>query len=160
MKIDIIAIGKLKSGPERELVSRYVDRLAKLGPAIGIEFGRLIERPESRASSTNTRKREEADAIRSARSEGGKLILLDEGGKIPGSEAFAADIGQWRDDGARNATFVIGGADGLDASLLQESDLTLSFGRLTWPHQIVRILLAEQLYRAVTILSGHPYHRE
>jgi 23S rRNA (pseudouridine1915-N3)-methyltransferase len=160
MKIDIVAIGKLKAGPERELAGRYFDRLVKAGPAVGLEFGRLVERPESRASGTEARKRDEADAIRAACVEGGRLVVLDEGGRMPASEEFAQDIARWRDDGVRHVTFVIGGADGLDAGVIAEADLRIAFGRLTWPHQIVRVLLAEQLYRTATILAGHPYHRE
>jgi 23S rRNA (pseudouridine1915-N3)-methyltransferase len=87
------------------------------------------------------------------------LIALDERGKSTGSEDFARKLARFRDDGAPATAFLIGGADGLDETLRKQADLTLSFGAATFPHQIVRILLAEQIYRAITILSGHPYHR-
>jgi 23S rRNA (pseudouridine1915-N3)-methyltransferase len=91
---------------------------------------------------------------------GGVVVALDERGKTLGSEDFAQRLLRWRDDGKPALSFVIGGADGLDPAFVKAADLTLSFSPLTWPHQLVRIMLAEQLYRATTILSGHPYHRE
>jgi 23S rRNA (pseudouridine1915-N3)-methyltransferase len=160
MKITIIAVGRLKAGPERELAARYLDRFAKAGPPVALEWGRVIEIAESRASADEQRKREEAAAIRKHCPPDSRLILLDENGRTPSSEEFADQLGHLRDGGCREMVFAIGGADGHDAGLLAEAAATLSFGRLTWPHQIVRILLAEQLYRASTILAGHPYHRQ
>lgn len=159
MRIGLFAVGRLKSGPEKELAERYLDRFAKAGPAVGLELARVIEVAESRASHAATRKREEAQALLSALPGEAVLILLDERGKGFGSEEFAERLGQIRDSGKRDLWIAIGGADGLDPSLHDRADLLLNFGRMTWPHQIVRILAAEQLYRAVTILSGHPYHR-
>lgn len=159
MRITLFAVGRLKTGPEKELAARYLDRFVKTGPAIGLEFLRMVEIPESRASQAETRKREEAAQIEKALPEGALLLLLDERGKAFDSEGFAGQIGTWRDQGKRDLMIAIGGADGLDPALYQRADLTLNLGKLTWPHQIVRILIAEQLYRAVTILSGHPYHR-
>lgn len=159
MRITLFAVGRLKAGPEKELAARYLDRFVKTGPAIGLEFLRMVEIPESRASQAETRKREEAALIEKALPEGALLLLLDERGKAFDSEGFAGQIGTWRDQGKRDLMIAIGGADGLDPALYQRADLTLNLGKLTWPHQIVRILIAEQLYRAVTILSGHPYHR-
>ena len=159
MRIGLFAVGRLKAGPEKELAARYLERLAKAGPAIGIEFSRTVEVAESRASNAPTRKREEAAMLDRALAEGSVLILLDERGKALDSEAFAALIGQYRDQGKRDLMVAIGGADGLDPDLHQRADAVLCLGKLTWPHQLVRILIAEQLYRAVTILSGHPYHR-
>ena len=159
MRITLFAVGRLKAGPEKELAARYLDRFVKTGPAIGLEFLRMVEIPESRASQAETRKREEAAQIEKALPEGALLLLLDERGKAFDSEGFAGQIGTWRDQGKRDLMIAIGGADGLDPALYQRADLTLNLGKLTWPHQIVRILIAEQLYRAVTILSGHPYHR-
>lgn len=159
MKVNIIAVGRLKAGPERELLGRYLDRFAKAAPALGLELGAVTEQPESRAAAAETRKREEADSVRRKLSPGAFLCLLDEHGKMIGSMDFADRLGNLRDQGQRDLFFVIGGADGLDPDLLREADLTLCFGRMTWPHQIVRIMLAEQIYRAVTILAGHPYHR-
>jgi 23S rRNA (pseudouridine1915-N3)-methyltransferase len=114
---------------------------------------------ESRAGSASARKTEEAKAIAAQAAEG-VLVALDERGKTLGSEDFAKRLLRWRDDGKPAVSFVIGGADGLDPALAARADLALSFSPLTWPHQLVRIMLAEQLYRATTILSGHPYHRE
>lgn len=159
MRIGLFAVGRLKAGPEKELAARYLDRFAKAGPAIGLEMGKLSEVGESRASSAPTRKREEAALLEKSLPEGTVLILLDERGKALDSEGFAQMIGNFRDGGKRELTIAIGGADGLDPALHARADAVLCLGKLTWPHQIVRILIAEQLYRAVTILSGHPYHR-
>ena len=159
MRIGLFAVGRLKAGPEKDLAARYLERLAKAGPAIGIEFSRVVEVAESRASNAATRKREEAGMLEKALPEGAVLILLDERGKALDSEAFATAIGQYRDNGKRDLMIAIGGADGLDPALYDRADATLCLGKMTWPHQLVRILVAEQLYRAVTILSGHPYHR-
>ncbi len=159
MKITIVAIGRLKAGPERDLASRYLDRFAKAGPSVALEWSRVVEIPESRASTSDQRKREEAAAIRKICPADVHLIVLDENGKVPSSQELADRLAHLRDGGCREIIFAIGGADGHDADLLAKAAGTLSFGRLTWPHQIVRILLAEQLYRASTILSGHPYHR-
>ena len=148
----------MKAGPERELAARYFDRFAKAGPAIGLEWVGVTEVAESRAQSAILRKQEEGRALAAAL-QGSALILLDESGKSMGSEAFAARIGDMRDTGARSVVFAIGGADGHDPELRKNAALVLSFGVMTWPHQIVRVMLAEQLYRATTILSGHPYHR-
>lgn len=159
MRIGLFAVGRLKAGPEKDLAARYLERLAKAGPAIGIELSRVAEVGESRASNAETRKREEAGMLDKALPEGSVLILLDERGKALDSEAFAGMIGQYRDQGKRDLMVAIGGADGLDPALYQKADAVICLGKMTWPHQLVRILIAEQLYRAVTILSGHPYHR-
>ncbi|MFB9953398.1 23S rRNA (pseudouridine(1915)-N(3))-methyltransferase RlmH [Rhizobium puerariae] len=159
MRITLFAVGRLKAGPEKELASRYLDRFAKAGPAVGLELSRLAEIQESRAGNAETRKREEAGALEKTLPEGAILILLDERGKALDSEAFADLIGRYRDNGKRDLMLAIGGADGLDPELRARADIVLNLGSMTWPHQLVRILIAEQLYRAVTILSGHPYHR-
>ncbi len=159
MKIAVHAVGRMKAGPEKELVERYFDRFAKSGPAIGLEFAGVVETPESRAQGVAERKREEAQKLQAQLGSGAALILLDERGKNISSEDFAGRLAALRDGGQRNLVIAIGGPDGHDASLRENAALTLSFGALTWPHQIVRIMLAEQLYRAATILSGHPYHR-
>jgi 23S rRNA (pseudouridine1915-N3)-methyltransferase len=159
MRIGIIAVGRLKAGPEKDLVSRYLDRFAKAGPACGLDFSRVTELNESRASNAATRKREEAVQIDKALPDNVLVVALDERGKSWNSEEFAAFVGDHKDRGRRDMVLIIGGADGLDPELRDRADLTLNLGKMTWPHQVVRILLAEQLYRAVTILSGHPYHR-
>lgn len=159
MKIAVHAVGRMKAGPEKELADRYFDRFAKSGPAIGLEFSGVTEFPESRAQTASERQREEAQKLQAQLAAGAALILLDERGKNISSELLAGRIAELRDGGQRNLAIAIGGPDGHDASLREAASLVLSFGALTWPHQLVRIMLAEQLYRAATILSGHPYHR-
>jgi 23S rRNA (pseudouridine1915-N3)-methyltransferase len=159
MRIQLAAIGRMKQGPERELVSRYLDRAIATGKPLGLSGFEVTELAESRASSAPSRRSEEAKALRAALPDG-VVVTLDERGKSLGSEALANQIARWRDDGKPAVSFVIGGADGLDPGLAGAADMTLSFSPLTWPHQLVRIMLAEQLYRTTTILSGHPYHRE
>lgn len=158
MRIVIAVVGRMKAGPERELVARYLDRAIGGGKPLALTGFEVVELPESRASSAASRKADEAKALRAALPEG-IVVALDERGKSLGSEAFSALIARWRDDGRPAISFVIGGADGLDPGFVAAADLTLSFSPLTWPHQMVRIMLAEQLYRTTTILSGHPYHR-
>lgn len=159
MRVLIAAIGRMKQGPERELVERYLDRARKSGKPLGLTGFDVTEITESRASDAPGRKRQEADALTAALPEG-IVVALDERGKSIGSDAFATQLQRWRDDGRAAVCFAIGGADGLDPTFTAGADLTIGFSALTWPHQLVRIMLAEQLYRATTILSGHPYHRE
>lgn len=159
MRIEVHAVGRLKSGPERELADRYFDRLAKAGSAIGLEFSGVHETVESRARSVDDRRRDEGARLSERMVSGSALFLLDERGRNLSSEAFAERIGALRDAGRKSLLLAIGGPDGHDPSLAASADLVLSFGAMTWPHQIVRVMLAEQLYRAATILAGHPYHR-
>lgn len=159
MRIAIAAIGRMKQGPERELVARYLDRARASGKPLALTGFDVLEFSESRASSADARKDEEARTLMAALPDG-IVVALDEHGKSVSSQAFATQLSRWRDDGRPAASFVIGGADGHGRGLLAGADLTLSFSPLTWPHQLVRIMLAEQLYRTTTILSGHPYHRE
>lgn len=158
MRLSVHAVGRMKAGPERELVERYFGRFAKAGPAVGLEFSGVAEIAESRARSADERRREEAAALAAHRGDAA-LFLLDERGKNPSSEDLAARIAALRDGGRRHLVFAVGGPDGHDAAARQAADLVVSFGAQTWPHQLVRVMLAEQLYRAATILSGHPYHR-
>ncbi|MCR4267862.1 23S rRNA (pseudouridine(1915)-N(3))-methyltransferase RlmH [Nitratireductor sp. ZSWI3] len=159
MRIGICAVGRMKAGPERDLADRYLDRFAKAGPAIGLEFSGLGEIAESRARSADERRREESRKVRDTLAEGAALFLLDERGKNPTSEEFSRAIADLRDQGRRHLVVVIGGPDGHDPEFRKAADRTIAFGAQTWPHQLVRVMLAEQLYRAATILSGHPYHR-
>lgn len=159
MRLVIAAVGRLKAGPERELVGRYVERAGQVGRGIALSAPEIVELDESRARRPDDRKRDEAAALAAALDPKLLIYALDEGGRSPTSEAFAADLGRRRDDGAAGVAFVIGGADGLAEEFLARSAAKLAFGAMTWPHQIVRLLLAEQLYRAATILAGHPYHR-
>jgi 23S rRNA (pseudouridine1915-N3)-methyltransferase len=160
LRVLILAVGRMKQGPERELVARYLDRAVASGKTLGLTGFSVTELTESRAGSAASRKTEEARALTAALPAAGIVVALDERGKTLGSEDFARRIGRWRDDGKSAVSFVIGGADGLEPGLVSAADMTLGFSAMTWPHQLVRIMLAEQLYRATTILSGHPYHRE
>lgn len=159
MRVSVYAVGRMKVGPERELVERYFDRFSKAGSALGFEFTGVNEIAESRAQNSDLRKRDEATRINDALDTGAALILLDECGKSLTSEAFADCLETIRDQGKKQLIVAIGGPDGHDPELRKRADLVLALGTLTWPHQIARILVAEQLYRAMTILSGHPYHR-
>lgn len=158
MRITLAAIGRMKSGPERELVARYLDRARASGKPLALTHFDSVELPESRAGSASARKVEEAKGLKSALP-AGIVVALDERGKGLNSEDFSALLQRWRDEGRPAASFVIGGADGLEPEFTRSCDLVLSFSPMVWPHQLVRIMLAEQLYRATTILSGHPYHR-
>lgn len=149
----------MKNGPEKSLADHYFERLAKAGPAIGLEFDGVIETPEGRAKKAAERKRDEASHLLQIAAES-ILVLLDERGKNLSSRQFSDKIANWRDRGERRIVVAIGGPDGHFEELRDRADLCLSFGAQTWPHQMVRIMLAEQLYRAATILAGHPYHRD
>jgi 23S rRNA (pseudouridine1915-N3)-methyltransferase len=159
VRIVILAVGRMKQGPERQLVDRYAERAAQAGRPLALTGFDVLELHESRTSSAKARKADEAKALRTALPDG-VHVALDERGKSLTSEAFARQLARWRDDGRPALSFVIGGADGLDPAFVAEADLVVSFSPLTWPHQLVRIMLCEQLYRATTILTGHPYHRE
>ncbi len=160
MRVLVLAVGRMKKGAEADLADRYLKRAVQSGRAVGIRSIEVVEIRESRAPDAERRKTEESIAIATLIPEGAVVVVLDERGDALGSAAFADQLGRWRDGGQAAAVFVIGGADGLSATLRERARLTLNFGQLTWPHQLVRIMLLEQLYRAVTILSGHPYHRE
>lgn len=158
MRLSIIAVGRLKDGPERDLCTRYHERATGLSRNLGFSGPDLLEIAESRCRRSEERRSEEARLI-GERLPAGLVIALDERGKSFGSEAFAGRLAAARDAGTPAATLLIGGADGLAEELRARAGLVLSFGALTIPHQIVRALALEQLYRAMTILSGHPYHR-
>jgi 23S rRNA (pseudouridine1915-N3)-methyltransferase len=158
VRLTIVAVGKLKSGPERDLAERYRERAEALGRAGGFAPVEVVEIPESRARRDADRRAEEARAIQD-RAGSAALIAFDERGRSVPSEGLAQRLGQWRDGGTPALACVVGGADGLDPSLRDRAALVLSFGSMTLPHQLVRVLVLEQLYRCLTILSGHPYHR-
>lgn len=160
MRILIHAVGRMKAGPERELAQRYLDRLSRSAPALGLEIAGVTEIVESRSREALQRKQEEALRLLETLQVGTILVLLDERGKTPSSAEFAALIAKHRDAGARTMVFAIGGPDGHDPDLQAKAQHVIAFGAMSFPHQIMRILLAEQLYRAATILMGHPYHRE
>ena len=158
MRIIVAAIGRLK-GPESELAARYAKRATQSGRALGWKSVEVIEIRESRADEAMKRMMEESIALANVMPQGAAVVLLDEKGDALGSQAFATELAAWRENNKPAVVFMIGGADGLAASLRDKADLRLSFGKATWPHQLVRAMVLEQLYRATTILSGHPYHR-
>jgi 23S rRNA (pseudouridine1915-N3)-methyltransferase len=159
MRLIVIAIGRLKQGPERELAERYHKRFDDIGRKLGFRSLDIHEIPESRARDTAARIAEEAATISAAIPENSVLVALDERGENIGSQALAQRLGRWRDQSIANTVFIIGGADGLSPELGGKEKFRIAFGAATWPHQMVRVMLLEQLYRAATILSGHPYHR-
>ncbi|MHC5655017.1 23S rRNA (pseudouridine(1915)-N(3))-methyltransferase RlmH [Stappia sp.] len=159
MRLHIACIGRLKAGPEREFFSRYSERVTKGGRGVSLGPLEMIELPESRAQRAADRKAEEARALLAALPAGAVIVALDETGKTMSSEDFASRVADLRDAGTADLAFVIGGPDGHGSALVDAARLVLALGPMTWPHQIVRGLIAEQIYRAATILSGHPYHR-
>ena len=159
MRVVIAAVGRLKAGPERELAERYRVRAAATGRALGISAIEIVEVRESRARAPDRRVVEETIAIAGIIPENAVIAVLDGRGRNLTSEAFADRLRTWC-AGAQALCFAIGGADGLGAALCERAELILAFGSATWPHQLVRIMLLEQIYRGLTILSGHPYHRE
>jgi 23S rRNA (pseudouridine1915-N3)-methyltransferase len=159
MRLVVIAVGRLKQGPERELADRYRKRCDEIGRKLGFRDIEIHEIAEGRARDAATRLTEESAAISAAIPEKSVLVTLDERGENIASQDFADRLGRWRDQSVGTAVFVIGGADGLSPDLRRKESLRIAFGAATWPHQMVRIMLFEQLYRAATILAGHPYHR-
>lgn len=144
-------MGKAKPGPERDLYESYRARLPWRVDLKEIEIKKEL--------AVAARKAREGEALLAAVPAGARMVALDERGRTETSDAFASRLGRWRDDGVRTVAFVIGGADGLDETVRRKADFVLSFGALTWPHMLVRAMLAEQVYRAQSILAGHPYHR-
>lgn len=159
MRLSIIAIGRLKDGPERELYLRYSKRVDETGRAVALGPLALSEFPEARQASARQRQADEAARLTGAAGEADLVVALDETGKTMTSEAFARWLGARRDEGRRTVAFLIGGADGHGLAALERADLKLSLGFMTLPHGLARIVLVEQIYRAATILAGHPYHR-
>ena len=159
MRIAIVCVGRLKVGLERELFGRYFQRLSDSVRGVGIASVDLREIDESRARRPEDRREQEASAILAAAPAASALIALDERGSSLTSAEWAADIARARDASHPLYAVVIGGPDGLSRSIRDRADRIISFGGMTWPHQLVRAMTAEQLYRAITILAGHPYHR-
>lgn len=155
MRVHICAVGRLQSrSEERALSHDYMSRLTKAGRGIGLTQVTETEVEDRKSLGMAT----EAYLLRKAIPQGAVLVCLDERGQQISSPDLASKLADWRDQG-RDVAFVIGGADGIDPSLRAEADFLLSFGPMVWPHKLVRVMLAEQLYRAATILSGGPYHR-
>jgi 23S rRNA (pseudouridine1915-N3)-methyltransferase len=159
MRLIVAAIGRLKAGPERELAERFRDRVAKAGRAVGLRDIEIVEIRDSKASDVARRVLEESIALANIIPERAVVVTLDQTGENLDSGSFTGMLRSWRDAGRPAVVLCIGGADGLGEDVKRRADLKLAFGAATWPHQLVRIMLLEQLYRAVTILAGHPYHR-
>ena len=159
MRLVVAAVGRLKQGPERELAERYRKRAADLGRQVGLRDVEIVEVRESRASDADKRMIEESIAIATLVPERAATVVLDERGENLTSVELAKQLKRWRDENRPATILVVGGADGLAPNLRDDADLRLAFGAATWPHQLVRIMLLEQIYRATTILAGHPYHR-
>jgi 23S rRNA (pseudouridine1915-N3)-methyltransferase len=159
MRILIAAVGRLKQGPERELAERYRKRAVDFGRKVGLQAFDIVEIKESRADNLERRMLEESIAIANVIPDRAVTVILDERGSTMNSASFAGRLQDWRAGDRPALVFILGGADGLAPGLRDKADLALAFGAFTWPHQLVRIMLLEQLYRAVTILGGHPYHR-
>lgn len=150
MHFHIVAVGRLKRGVERDLFDHYARR---------IKWPFEMHEVEDRKADGPGRKAREAALIEASLPAGATIVALDETGRDLGSDALAKRVAEWRDNGVADLAFVIGGADGLTESLRRRAQLVVAFGRATWPHLLVRGMLAEQLYRAQQILAGHPYHR-
>jgi 23S rRNA (pseudouridine1915-N3)-methyltransferase len=159
MKLVVAAIGRLKQGPEYELAERYRKRAEQTGRRIGFRDTEVVEIRESRAQEAGKRMIEESIALSNVIPDRAITLILDQRGESIDSATLASRLAGWRDDGRPAAVFVIGGDDGLAPSLRDKASIKLAFGAATWPHQLVRVMLLEQIYRAVSILSGHPYHR-
>jgi len=159
MRLVVIAVGRLKQGPERELAETYRKRAQATGRGLGLRGVEIVEIRESRAQDAERRRVEESIAIANVIPERAVIVILDERGDNLDSTALAGLLQAWRAEERPAACFVVGAADGLAQSLQQRAKLKLAFGTATWPHQLARIMLLEQLYRATSIIAGHPYHR-
>lgn len=155
MRVHVCAVGRLRAGPERALTDDYYTRLDRTGRPLGLGPVAEIEVEDRK----NLGMSAEAVLLERAIPTGAFIVAMDERGKILSSPDFAAQLARWRDAGRQDVAFVIGGADGIDPSLRARADFAISFGAMVWPHMLVRVMLAEQLYRAATILGGGPYHR-
>lgn len=155
MKASLCVVGRLRAGPEKQLIDDYLTRFDRTGRALGLGPARVIEVEDRKGGGMTA----EAALLRKAIPKGAALVILDERGRVLSSPDFANRIADFRDTGRSEIAFVVGGADGVDPALRSDADLTLSFGQMVWPHMLVRVMLAEQLYRAASILAGSPYHR-
>ncbi|EEE36634.1 hypothetical protein RKLH11_467 [Rhodobacteraceae bacterium KLH11] len=155
MRISIVAVGRLRAGPEKSLLDDYLTRFDRTGRSLGLGPAKVIEVEDKKNAGMGA----EATLLRKALPKGAVTCILDERGRVMSSPDFAQKLGNWRDAGRQDLALIIGGADGIDPDLRAEADFSISFGSMVWPHMLVRVMLAEQLYRAATILSGGPYHR-
>lgn len=159
MRLTIAAIGKLKAGPELALIDDYLGRARAIGRGFGVSAIDLLEKDAGRALTGLARQTKEAELLRDMTTNAARRVALDETGKTMTSPALATHLKNWIDEGAPEIAFLIGGADGHTDATRASADLVLSFGKLTWPHMLARVMLTEQLYRSLTIMGNHPYHR-
>jgi len=159
MKLTIFAIGRMKSGPDRDLLERYTGRANNTGKSLQLDGPGIREFSESRAKTSEKRKQDEAAIMLAEIPRGAYLIALDEYGQDISSNKLANLLTSKADEACPNIVFAIGGPDGHGQQILDNAQRKIRFGSMTWPHQMVRIMLAEQIYRSMTILTGHPYHR-
>jgi 23S rRNA (pseudouridine1915-N3)-methyltransferase len=159
MRIVVAAVGRLKQGPERELAERYRKRAAQAGRSVGLQPIDIVEIRESRARDAARRMMEESIAIANVVPAHAVSVILDARGESLSSASLAGRLRDWRAEQVPALAVIIGGHDGLAPSLREKASLAIAFGATTWPHQLVRVMLLEQIYRAITILTGHPYHR-
>ncbi|MCF8483851.1 MAG: 23S rRNA (pseudouridine(1915)-N(3))-methyltransferase RlmH [Rhodobacteraceae bacterium] len=155
MRVHLCAVGRLRHGPERDLWDDYTTRFDRTGRALFLGPLDLHEVEDKK----NAGMAAEAELLSRAIPSGAQVVTLDERGQVLSSPEFAQSLAKWRDDGRQDLAFVIGGADGIDPSLRSRAHSSISFGKMVWPHMLVRVMLAEQLYRAASILAGLPYHR-
>ncbi|PRD37809.1 UNVERIFIED_CONTAM: rlmH [Trichonephila clavipes] len=155
MRVHLCAVGRLRAGPERDLIDDYTTRFDRTGRALALGPFTEHEIEDRKGGGMEA----EAALLERALPSGALLITLDERGKLLSSPEFADHLAKWRDDGRQDVAFVIGGADGIAPALRARADFSISFGKMVWPHMLVRVMLTEQLYRAASILSGAPYHR-
>jgi len=155
MRVHLCAVGRLRAGPERDLVDDYVTRFDRTGRALGLGPLSQHEVEDKRGGGMEA----EAELLARALPAGALLAVMDERGRVLSSPEFADQLAKWRDGGRQDVAFVIGGADGIAPALRDRADAAISFGPMVWPHMLARVMLTEQLYRAATILSGGPYHR-
>ena len=155
MKVTLCVVGRLRAGPERDLLDDYLTRFDRTGRALALGPIDVREVEDRKGGGMAA----EALLLEKALPAGAAVIALDERGKVKSSPEFAADLARYRDDGRSDLAFIIGGADGIDPTLRAKCDGALSFGKMVWPHMLVRVMLSEQLYRAASILAGAPYHR-
>jgi len=159
MQVALVSVGKLKSGADRDLFDRYWSRLSATGKSVGLAKLKLVELPESKAATADARKADEGRRVLKSFGADAHLVVLDETGSLMTSETFAQDLRTRTLAGLSELVFAIGGADGHGDEVRARANSLLSLGRMTLPHGLARVVLAEQLYRAATILTGHPYHR-
>ena len=155
MRVHICAVGRLRSGPERDLLDDYLSRFDKTGRALGLGPVKVHEVEDRKGGGMAA----EAKLLEGVLPKGAVICTMDERGKVMSSPEFSQNLARRRDSGVADLAFIIGGADGIDPNLRSKADFSISFGQMVWPHMLVRVMLSEQLYRAASILSGSPYHR-